>query len=79
MEISKLQLEILASHIIKDLKCDCGCKFGEHYKESCACGWTHVEEWFNDEFDMELQLYPEALKHFYKENYGIDVKVETKR
>lgn len=78
-KVSRLQLEILASHIVVNLKCDCGCKFGENVNQPCACGWVHVEEWFKDEFDMELKLYPEALEHFYKENYGIDITKEKEK
>ena len=74
MDISKLQLEQLASHIVKDLKCDCGCKFGDHYNEPCACGWTHIEEMFRDDFNVELKMYKDSYNKWYMENYGIKLK-----
>ena len=78
MEITKLQLEQLASHIINNLKCHCGCTYEESHKEPCACGWTHVADWFEDECDMRLELYPEALKQFYAE-YGIEINIKEKK
>ena len=74
MEVSEHDLKVLASHIITNLKCDCGCKFGDHYKEPCACGWTHIEEWFQDDYDIDFKLYEEDLKQWYKEEYNFDIK-----
>jgi hypothetical protein len=75
MKITKQQLKLLASHIVLNLKCGCGCKFEEHYNEPCACGWTHIEEWFEDEFNIKLKVYPETLKQFYKENYNMNITI----
>jgi len=74
MEISKLQLEQLASHIVKNLQCHCGCTYEESSNEPCACGWTHIEEMFRDDFDVPLKIYEESIYKWYEENYGIDMK-----
>jgi hypothetical protein len=78
MEISKLQLEQLASHIVSNLNCHCGCTLEESSNEPCACGWTNVEEMFRDDFEVELKMYPESLHEWYVENYGIEPKKEKK-
>ena len=51
MEISKLQLEQLASHIVEGLVCHCKCTLEESMNQPCSCSWTHVEEMFRDDFD----------------------------
>ena len=73
MKISKEQLEILASHIVLNLKCQCGLSYKESFNEPCACGWTPISDWFEDEFDMELKLYKESIRKFYKDNYNMEV------
>ena len=79
MEISKLQLEQLASHIHNNLQCACGLSYEKSHKEPCACGWTHIAEWFEDECDMEFKFYPESFKKFYKEYYDMDIIIKEKK
>jgi len=67
--ITEDNLKLLMSFIIKDLKCDCGCKYHESFNEPCSCGWTHVVEWFEDyDIKPEIDLY--LIKKFYLDEYG---------
>ena len=79
MEISKLQLEQLASHIHNNLQCACGLSYEKSHKEPCACGWTPVADWFEDEFDMRLQTYGDSIKKFYKDEYGMNIILKEKK
>ena len=72
MEISKLQLEQLASHIVEGLVCHCKCTLEESMNQPCSCSWTHVEEMFRDDFGIELKMYPDSFHKWYVENYGIE-------
>lgn len=71
---NKTKLEVLASFIVLNLKCQCGCAHGDQYKEPCACGWTNVEEMFTDEFNMELKVYNDSLDKYYTEYFKFNKK-----
>ena len=79
MEITKYQLELLSSFITEHLKCACGCRYEESHKEPCACGWTPIADWFEDEFDMKLKLYGDSIKKFYKDEYGMNIILKEKK
>jgi len=66
---TKEALQALATFILRDLKCSCGCSYQQSLNEPCACGFTHVVDIFEDDLDIEFKEYPEAVKKFYKENY----------
>lgn len=66
---TKEALQALATFILRDLRCECGCSYEESHKEPCACGFTHVAGIFEDELGIDFKEYPEAVKKFYKENY----------
>ncbi len=73
MEISKYQLEVLASQICQNLQCACGFHYEESHKEPCACGWTPIADWFEDEFNMNLKVYKDSIKKWYKDEYNMDI------
>ncbi len=71
--VSKHYLELLATFIIEDLKCHCQCTYEESTNQPCLCGWTHIVEIFEDEFNIDFKQYPKIKKIFYKEAYGQDI------
>ncbi len=66
MEISETKLKELASFIIINLQCHCGLSYEESIKEPCACGWTSIQDWFEDECDMDFKKYYEASEIYEK-------------
>ena len=70
MDVRKQDLEALATFILMDLRCECGCSYTESHKEPCACGFTHIADIFEDELGIEFKEYPEAVTLFYKEYHG---------
>ncbi len=78
MKITKYQLEVLSSFIIENLKCTCGCRYEESHKEPCACGWTPIADWFEDEFDMHLKVYEESIKKWYKDEYDMNIIIKER-
>jgi len=79
MEITKYQLEVLASQICQNLQCACGLHYEESHKEPCACGWTPIADWFEDEFNMNLKVYEDSIKKFYKDEYDMDIIFKEKK
>jgi len=71
---NKKALQALASFIITEMVCHCGCKYPDSFKEPCGCGFSPIEDLFQDEFGIDFKIYPDALKKYYKEFYGVEDK-----
>ena len=69
MEVNERHLKALASFILRDLRCECGCTYEQSLNQPCACGFTHISDIFEDDLGIEFKDYPEAVNLFYKENY----------
>jgi hypothetical protein len=60
-------LKALATFILEDLRCECGCTYEQSINESCACGFTRIADIFEDELGIRFKEYPDAVNEFYKE------------
>lgn len=67
MEIPQAKLEELATWIAKNLKCQCNLTIKESRKEPCACSWTPIVDWFDDNCGITLKVYRQRLDAVYRE------------
>ena len=67
INVRRQDIEAIISFIIRDLRCECKCRYKESLNQPCSCGFTIIEELFRDDIGVEFKEYPEAVKKFYEQ------------